>query len=98
MKLSQLAAKPKLIEIKLEDEETITEFGETVEFFTWDRQPLDVFIKLANAGTNTPSEMIDLVRTLILDENGVEIIKDGVMLPSNVLMRAIGKIVETLGK
>jgi hypothetical protein len=98
MKLSTLAAKPKLALITLDDEDTIKEFGEALEFYSWDRQPIDVFMKLANSTQADTTAMIDIVRTLILDEDGKQIIKGEEMLPSNVLVRAIAKIVETLGK
>jgi hypothetical protein len=98
MKLSTLAAKPKLALIILDDEDTIKEFGEALEFYSWDRQPIDVFMKLANSTQADTTAMIDIVRTLILDEDGKQIIKGEEMLPSNVLVRAIAKIVETLGK
>jgi len=35
---------------------------------------------------------------MILDEDGTPIVKDGYLLPSNILTRVIGKVVETLGK
>ena len=98
MKLSQLAAKPQLIKIEINDESIVKEFGETIEFYTWDRQPLETFMKLANADHNNISSMIGIVRTLILDEEGKEIIAGENMLPTNVLIAVIGKIVETLGK
>lgn len=98
MKLSQLSAKPKLIPFILDDEEVIKEFGEPVEFYSWDRQPLDVFMKLANADHQDVSIMIGLVKTLILDENGKEIIKGENVLPSSLLIKVIGKVVEKLGK
>ena len=98
MKLSTLAAKPKLALIILDDEDTMKEFGESLEFYSWDRQPIDVFMKLANSTQADTTAMIDIVRTLILDEHGKQIIKGEEMLPSNVLVRAIAKIVETLGK
>jgi hypothetical protein len=98
MKLSQLAAKPQLIKMVLEDESTVAEFGEAVEFWTWDRQPLETFMKLANSDQANISSMIDIVRTLILDENGKEVITKDNMLPSTVLIKVISKIVETLGK
>jgi hypothetical protein len=98
MKLSQLAAKPQLIKFVLDDEDTIKEHGEAIEFWSWDRQPLEVFMKLANAQQNDTGGMIDVVRTLILDENGKQVIKGETMLPSNVLIKVIAKIVETLGK
>ncbi len=98
MKLAQLAAKPQLIKIELDDTEVVTEFGEALEFWTWDRQPLETFMKLANSKENDTLGMIEIVRTLILDEAGKEIITKDVMLPSHVLIRVIAKIVETLGK
>lgn len=98
MKLSQLAAKPQLIKVELDDADTLKEFGESIEFYTWDRQPLDIFMKLANAQQQDIGQMIDIVRTMILDEAGKTIIEKDNMLPTTVLLRAIQKIVESLGK
>ena len=98
MKLSQLTAKPQLIDIHIDDEDTIKEFGEAIEFWTWDRQPMDTFMKLANSNGNDISNIISVVRTLILDEKGKQILKDEEMLPTHVLMKAIGKVTELLGK
>lgn len=98
MKLSQITAKPQLIMVTLDDEDTVKEYKEPLEFYTWDRQPLDVFMKLANADQNTTSNIIEIVRTLILDENGKQILSEENMLPTNVLMKAIGKVTELLGK
>ena len=98
MKINQLASKPQLIKIVLNDEDTVKEIGEELEFWTWDRQPLDKFMKLATIRQDNPAEMIDMVRGLILDEEGKEVIKDDVMLPTRILIRVIQKVVETLGK
>lgn len=98
MKLSQLTSKPQLIEVSIDDEDTIKEFGEAITFHTWDRQPMDVFMKLANATAGETSGVINIVRTLILDEKGKEVLKDDAMLPTHVLMKAIGKVTELLGK
>ena len=98
MKLSQLTAKPQLIEVTLDDEAIITEFGESITFYTWDRQPMDVFMKLANSSGNDTMGIIGIVRTLILDEKGKEVLKDDAMLPTHILMKAIAKVTELLGK
>jgi hypothetical protein len=42
--------------------------------------------------------MIGIIRTLILDEAGKEIITKDAMLPSSVLLRVVGKVVDLLGK
>jgi hypothetical protein len=98
MKLATLSAKPQLTIVTLDDEDVVKEFGEPLEFYTWDRQPLDVFMQLANASKVDPTAMITVARSLILDEEGKEIISGDNMLPSNVLIKCIAKIVEQLGK
>jgi len=98
MKLNQLASKPQLIKITLDDENLVKEFGESIEFWTWDRQPLDVFMKLANAKESDISAMIDIVRTLILNEDGTQIVTADAMLPTNVLIAAIASITTKRGK
>lgn len=98
MKLSEITSQPKLVEIKIDDEETIKEYGEALSFHTWDRQPLDVFMRLANIDVKNTGELIQIVKTLILDEKGKEIVTDKSMLPVNVLMKAIQKVTDILGK
>ena len=98
MKLSQLTAKPQLVKVELNDETSITEFGEAIEFYTWDRQPMDVFMKLASATQDNTGNIIEIVRTLILDEDGKQILTKDNMLPTSVLMKAISKVTEMLGK
>lgn len=98
MKLSQLAAKPQLTKLVLDDEDIVKEFGESVEFWTWDRQPIDIFMKLASVKQDDPASIIGVVRDLILDDKGYAVISKDNMLPNTLLVKAIAKIVETLGK
>lgn len=98
MKINQIASKPQLTKIVLDDEATVKEYGEPIEVWTWDRQPLETFMKLANTQGSDPGAIIDIVKTLILDEQGNQVLVDGNMLPTKVLLPLINKIVETLGK
>jgi hypothetical protein len=98
MKLTQLAAKPQLVKIELTDEDVVKEFGEPLEFWIYDRQPMDKFIRLAQMKGEDMSELIAAVNDMVLDEEGNSIIKDGLVLPTNVMTKVIGKVVETLGK
>lgn len=98
MKLSEITREPTLIEITINDEATVNEFGEELTFHTWDRQPMDVFMRLANLDGNNTGALIDVVKTLILDENGKQILSEKTMLPTHVLMKAIEKVTEILGK
>lgn len=99
MKLSQIAAQPKLVEITIDDEDTIKEYEEALTFYTWDRQPMDVFTRIANIGeTGDMVVLLDIVKTLILDEDGKQILTDDNMLPTSILMKAMNKVTEHLGK
>jgi hypothetical protein len=98
MKLTQLAAKPQLVKIEITDEDVVKEFGESLEFWIWDRQPMDKFIRLAQMKGEDMSELIAAVNDMVLDEEGAPVVKDGLVLPTNVMTKVIGKVVETLGK
>ena len=104
MKLSEITKKPQLIEVLIDDKETVKEYGEALSFHTWDRQPMDVFIKLANLSSNIENknpnigDMIGIVKTLILDEDGKEILTDENAMPTSILMKVIQKVTESLGK
>lgn len=98
MKLADLAKKPRLIEVTIDDEETIQEFGEALTFWTWDRQPMDVFLKLAAIDQSNTSSIIETVRDLILNQDGTRVLTAEVSLPTKVLMKVITAVVDNLGK
>lgn len=98
MKLSELSAKPQLIKISIDDEDTINEYGEAIDFWTWDRQPLDIFMTLAGANQSDIPGMFEILRKLILDDNAKELVTEENMLPTKILMKVINKITEQLGK
>ena len=98
MLLSKIAKEPTLVELKLDDKETVKEFGEALVFYTWDRQPMDVFMRLANLDQKNTGDLINVVKTLILDDEGKPVLNDKNMLPTSVLMKAIAKVTEQLGK
>ena len=98
MKLSEIAKKPQLIEITLDDEETVAEFGEALTFWSWDRQPMDVFLKLAALDQNNTARVIETVRELILNEDGSRVLTAEVSLPTKVMLKVITTVIENLGK
>lgn len=98
MKIQDLAAKPKLISITLDKKELVEKYGEEITFHFYDRQPLDVFAKLATATQDNIMDIAGVIEKLILDENGQPIIKEDVTLPIDVLMEAINEVSQHLGK
>lgn len=98
MKLSELSKRPELVKRVLDDADTLAEYGEPIEFWTWDRQPMAVFLKLAAVEAGNYTTVFDAVRELVLDESGNRILTDEAMLPTPVMMRVITEVVEGLGK
>jgi hypothetical protein len=98
MKLSEIAKKPRLIEVTINDADIVEEFGEALTFWTWDRQPMDVFLKLAAIDQSNTASVIEAVRELILNEDGTQVLTGEESLPTKVLMRVIVSVVESLGK
>jgi hypothetical protein len=98
MKLTQLAAKPQLIKIILDDEEIISEYKEPIEFWIYDRQPMSNFIKFANLKEGEVESLMSAVKDIVLDEEGRQILQDELTIPIPVLSKVISKVVETLGK
>jgi len=98
MKLAELAAEPKLIKIILDDEDLVKKYDEPLEFWIWDRQPIDSYMRMAKSTTENFDDIVSAVNEMILDEEGKRIVQGNVMLPTNVLMKAFTKVIETLGK
>lgn len=98
LKLTQLAAKPTLVRIELDDEEIRTQYGDSLEFWIWDRQPMSQFVKLATVHQNNFGEMVELVNSMVLDEEGNQIAQGELVFPTDVMMKIINRVVETLGK
>ena len=97
MNLSDLAKKPELVEIVIDDADIVEQYKEPITFYTFDRCPLDTFTKLAGLNQSNPSEMIHVVKDLILDKDQRPILSKDRMLPPAVLIRAVQKIVAKLG-
>lgn len=98
MKLSQLAAKPQLIEIILDDENTVAKYGEAVSFWIYDRQDIETFAKMATMKPGDFTDAAGFVKDLILDQDGTPVTKDGFVLPTDIMMKTVTKVIEELGK
>lgn len=96
MKLVEIAKKPTLQCVKLDDEETVKQFGEPLEFWCYDRQPLDSFLKFARR-TDDPTVIVEVLKEMILNEDGTPVMKDGLVLPADLMVRVANKLMEHLG-
>jgi len=97
MKLQELSAKPKLIQIKVDDSEIVEKYGEAVEFWMYDRHSMDTFMSMATVNEDNLGTIAKLVREVVLDEKGNKILGDGETLPSDILVKVMNKVVDSLG-
>lgn len=87
------------MEIKLDDEDTVKEYGEPVSFWMLDRQDIETFVRMSRIDSQDFSQTSGLVKELILDKDGKKILTDsGEQLPMALQLKAITKVVEELGK
>jgi hypothetical protein len=98
MNLKDLAVKPQLLKITIDDADVIAEYGESLDFYTWDRQPMETFLKIAANRGGDFADMALVLKDMILDSEGNPVIKDGAVLPGKVMISAFSKLVDTLGK
>lgn len=98
MKLADLAQKPQLTKLTIDKPELVEKYGEEIEFHVYDRQPLDVFTKFANTQEGDVGTYVDTLVEIILNDKGEPIMKDGMILPMDVMVEAMKLIGETLGK
>ena len=98
MKLSELAKKPQLVELTIDKKELVEKYGEELTFYMYDRQPLDVFTKLANATQDNVGEYMTVLKDIIVNDDGVPVMKEDLILPIDLLTEAMGLIGEKLGK
>ena len=98
MKLTELAAKPQLTKITINDSEIVEKYGDELEFYVHDRFDMETFTKIAGVDQKDPGKLYEIVRDLILDEDGMQVMADGNVLPMDVMMSAVQKVTESLGK
>lgn len=98
MKLAKLAAKPQLKQITIDDADIVEKYGESIDFWIYDRQNMSTFMKLASLEDSKDlSAVAEVVNELILDEDGTPVLVDGNELPVDVMMKVIEVTVNQLG-
>jgi hypothetical protein len=98
MNLQDLAQKPQLTKITISDEAIVEKYGDALDFYVYDRQPLNVFAQLANAEESDVGAMGEVLAGLILNDKAEPVITDDKILPMDVMMKAMTEIGTVLGK
>ncbi len=98
MNITELAKEPQLITVSLDKPALVEKYGEVIEFKILDRQPLDTFAKLSSMTEENTDQIAAIVESMILDDAGESVVKDGKTLPIDVLTEAMAAISTELGK
>jgi len=97
MKLSELAAKPQLINVVLDQPAIVERYGEPIEFYIYDRQNMETYMALSQVDGNNITAIAGVVVPLILNEDGTQMIEPDGVLPIDVLIAAVNGVVIRLG-
>ena len=98
MNLQELAVKPTLTKLTIKEPKIVEKYGEVLDFYIYDRQPLDIFAKLASLTEDNPLKFTDMLVDLILNEKGEPVMSDDKILPIDVITEAVKLIGDKLGK
>ena len=97
MKLQQLARKPTLLKQVIDDAEIVEKYGEPVEFYVYDRYDMNTLMRLASVEGENFSAITDIVKELVLDEEGNPVITDENSLPLDIMLKVVEATVNQLG-
>lgn len=98
MQLKQLASKPQLIKVIIDDPKIVEKYGEELEFYVHDKLPIETYTRFASLNVQDAGQLYDMVKNLILDEEGKPVIHGEYTLPVDIMNAAIEKVTDQLGK
>lgn len=99
MDIKQLAKKPELVEVVLDDEAIVTEYGEAITFWMKDFVDINTYFDFFRSQSDkTGDELAGLLAKIILNKEGLPVLGEGETFPIDITIAALTKINECLGK
>lgn len=99
MNIKDFASKPKLIEVVIDNKDVVERYGEPITFYTYDIVRMSTYFDFFNARSNNEFANLDkMMKSMILDKDGKQVLADDEDLPIDIAAGAINKIGEILGK
>jgi hypothetical protein len=99
MNIKDFASRPELVEIILDDKELVARYGEPITFHTYNIVRMSTYFDFFNARSNNEFSNLDkMMKSMILDKDGKQVLADDEDLPIDIAAAAINKIGEILGK
>jgi hypothetical protein len=99
MDIQKLAKRPELVEVVLDDNSIIEEYGDIITFWMKDFVDINTYFDFFRSQSEkTGDELGILLAKLILNEQGEPVLKEGETFPIDITVAALTKINERLGK
>jgi hypothetical protein len=96
MELKALAAKPKLVKVEVNSEAVVAAYGESLEFWMWDRQDIPTYLKLAQLKEDKTA-IFNIVKDIVLCSEGKPVLNNGEILPIEIMLPVLEAAVKQLG-
>jgi hypothetical protein len=97
--IAKFAKKPELIKIELDAPEVVEKYEGTVTFYVLDSIDIATYFEFYKSqADNDGKRLNDILRKLILNAEGKQVIEEGHMLPVDLALASLSKIGEQLGK
>lgn len=81
----------------LDSEAVIENYGEAIDYYIYDRQDMDTFMRLAQINENNTADIIKIVTDMVRDEDGNLILQEDQTLPLDITMQVVEQVVNKLG-
>lgn len=99
MDIKQLAKKPELVEIVLDSESIVKEYGESITFYMKDFVDINTYFDFFRSqNEKAGNDLNKLLAKLILNAEGKPVLGEEEAFPIDITIEALTKINETLGK
>ena len=99
MDISQLAKKPELVKLVLDDQELVNTYGEEITFFMLDVIDINTYFDFyKNQNEQDGERLMHVLRKIILNEQGNPAIAEDSILPVDITLNVLMKISDHLGK
>lgn len=97
--ITEFTKKPQVIELQIDMEEIVKEYGEPITFWMKDHVDISTYFDFFKSqAENNGEEINKLLRKIILNKEGQPALADDEVLPVDIAIAALTKINDTLGK
>lgn len=99
MDISKFAKKPELIKMEINDEDIVSQYGDSISFYIYDNVDISTYFDFYKVQQQQDGvKLQELMRKIILKDDGTPALAADEMLPMDLTLAALVKINENLGK